>query len=75
MTLISIAAPRDGDTVRELRRAFNVLAVFQISDIAVITQPSGAVHLQVPEAWAEEAFTVLRDAGIRVTPSLTNLEP
>jgi hypothetical protein len=67
MTTISIAAPRDGDTVRELRRALNVLAVFQISDAAVITQPSGGVRLQVPEACAEEAFAVLRDAGIRAT--------
>jgi hypothetical protein len=75
MTLISIAAPRDGDTVRELRRAFNVLAVLQISDVAVITHPSGAVKLQIPEACAEEAFTVLRDAGIHVTPSLSNFEP
>jgi hypothetical protein len=64
MTTINIAAPRDGDTVRELRRALNVLAVFQISDVAVITQPSGDVKLQVPEACAEEAFKVLRDAGI-----------
>jgi hypothetical protein len=75
MTSISIAAARDGDTVRELRRVFNVLAVLKISDVAVITQASGAVKLQVPEACAEEAFTVLRDAGIRVTPSLGNLEP
>jgi predicted NAD/FAD-binding protein len=67
MTMISIAAPRDGDTVRELRRALNVLAVFQISDAAVVTQPSGAVKLQVPEACAEQAFAVLRDAGIRAT--------
>jgi hypothetical protein len=64
MAMIGIAAPRDGDTVRELRRALNVLAVFQISDATVITQLSGDVKLEVPEACAEEAFRVLRDAGI-----------
>jgi|HubBroStandDraft_1064217.scaffolds.fasta_scaffold576430_1 hypothetical protein len=64
MTTIGIAAPRDGDMVRELRRALNVLALLQISNAAVITQPSGDVKLQVPEACAEEAFRILRDAGI-----------
>ncbi len=67
MTMISIAAPRDGDTVRELRRALNVLAVSQILDADVITQHRGDVKLRVPGSRAEEAFTVLRDAGIRAT--------
>jgi hypothetical protein len=65
MTNLTIAAPRDGDTVREVRRALSALAVFRISDAAVITQSSGDVRLQVPDARAEEAFTVLRNAGIR----------
>lgn len=63
MTNIAIATPRDGDTVREVRRALNVLGVFQISDASVTTQ-SGDVKLQVPDAYADQAFTVLRDAGI-----------
>lgn len=64
MTMISIATPRDGDTVREVRRALNALAVFQISEAAIVGQPSGDVKLQVPDACAEEAFTALREAGI-----------
>jgi hypothetical protein len=62
--MISIAKPRDGDTVREVRRALNALGVLQVSEAAVICQPSGEVKLQVPDACAEEAFTVLRNAGI-----------
>lgn len=68
MTMIRLAAPRDGDTVRELRRALNVLAVFQILGADVITQPRGDVKLQFREACAEKAFAVLRDAGILATP-------
>jgi len=64
MTNFTIATPRDGDTVREVRRALNALALFQISKAAVIRQPSGDVKLQVPDACAEDAFTALRNAGI-----------
>jgi len=65
MTIISIATPQDGDTEREVRRALNALGGFQISEDAVIMQPSGDVKLQVPDTCADEAFMALRDAGIR----------
>jgi hypothetical protein len=63
MTNIAITTPRDGDTVREVRRALNALGVFQISDAAIITR-GGDARLQVPDAYADQAFTVLRNAGI-----------
>ncbi len=64
MTNIAMATPRDGDTVREVRRALNALVVLQISEAAVFMQPSGDIKLQVPDSCAEEAFAVLRGAGI-----------
>ena len=67
MTIITIATPQDGDTVREVERALNALGVLQISEAAVIRQPSGDVKLQVPDACAAEAFMVLHEAGIRAT--------
>jgi hypothetical protein len=62
-----IATPPDGDTEREVLRALNALARFQISEAAAVVQPSGDVKLQVPDARAEEACRALRDARIAVT--------
>ena len=65
MTTFSIATPRDGDTVREIRRALNALGVFQICEATLISQPSCDIKLQISDGCAEEAFAVLRNAGIR----------
>jgi len=65
MTMISIAKPRDGDAVREIRRALNALGVFQISGATVISRPRCDIKLEIPDGCAEEAFAVLRNAGIR----------
>jgi hypothetical protein len=67
MTMISIADPRDGDTVREIRRALNALGVFQISEATIISQPSCDIRLQIPDGRAEEALAVLYNVGIHAT--------
>jgi hypothetical protein len=64
MTMISISNPRDGDTVREVRRALNALAVFLISEATIISQPSCDIRLQIPDGSAEEALAILRNVGI-----------
>jgi len=64
MTTISIANPRDGDTVREVRRALNALGVFLISEAIIISQPSCDVRLQIPDRCGEEALTILHNVGI-----------
>jgi hypothetical protein len=64
MAMITIATPRDGDTVREVRRALNALGMLQISEAAVVCQPDDEVKLQVPNACADQIFIVLRNAGI-----------
>ena len=65
MTMISISNPRDGDTVREVRRALNALAVFLISEASIISRPSCDIRLQIPDGSAEEALAILRNVGIR----------
>jgi hypothetical protein len=64
MTNLTIATTRNGDTAGEVRKALSALAVLQIVDMVLVPQPDGDVKLQVPDARAEEAFTVLRRVGI-----------
>jgi hypothetical protein len=64
MTLIAIATPRDGDIVREVRRALNALGILQLSEAAVVCRPISDVKLEVPDACADKVLMVLRNTGI-----------